>query len=46
MSANIANESFLLSQFRDFYTEVINLKQLIENSGGMSQTETTPLEEN
>ena len=37
MSANIANESFLLSQFRDFYTEVIHLKQLIENSGGMSQ---------
>ena len=46
MSANIANESFLLSQFRDFYTEVINLKQLIENSGGMSQPEASLPEEN
>ena len=45
MSANIANESFLLSQFRDFYTEVIHLKQLIENSGGMSQPETIAPEE-
>ena len=46
MSANIANESFLLSQFRDFYTEVIHLKQLIENSGGMSQPEVVSPEEN
>jgi len=40
MSVIIANESFLLTQFREFYTEVINLKQLIENSGGMSQPQT------
>ena len=46
MSVSIANESFLLSQFREFYTEVINLKQLIENSGGMSQPEAAPPEEN
>ncbi len=46
MSANIANESFLLAQFRDFYTEVINLKQLIENSGGMSQVDAPPPVEN
>lgn len=46
MSANIANESFLLAQFRDFYTEVINLKQLIANSGGMSQPEAIAPEEN
>ena len=46
MSANIANESFLLSQFRDFYTEVIHLKQLIEDSGGMSQVEAPLPEEN
>lgn len=39
MSANISNESFLLAQFRDFYTEVIQLKQLIANSGGMCQPE-------
>jgi len=36
MTANQSNESFLLGQFRDFYTEVIRLKQLIKNSGGMS----------
>lgn len=36
MTANKSNESFLLGQFRDFYTEVIRLKQLIKNSGGMS----------
>ena len=30
------NESFLLAQFRDFYTEVIRLKQMIATSGGMS----------
>jgi len=45
MSVSIANESFLLTQFREFYTEVINLKQLIENSGGMSRVETSPPEE-
>lgn len=39
MSANISNESFLLAQFRNFYTEVIQLKQLIANSGGMCQPE-------
>ena len=36
MTAIHANESFLLAQFRDFYTEVIRLKQLIKTSGGMS----------
>lgn len=36
MTANQSNESFLLGQFRDFYTEVIRLKQLIKDSGGMS----------
>lgn len=46
MSVSIANESFLLTQFREFYTEVINLKQLIQNSGGMSHVEALPPEEN
>ncbi len=46
MSVSIANESFLLTQFREFYTEVINLKQLIENSGGMSRVEAIAPEEN
>jgi len=46
MSVSIANESFLLTQFREFYTEVINLKELIANSGGMSHVETAPPEEN
>ena len=32
----LQNESFLLAQFRDFYTEVIRLKQMIATSGGMS----------
>ncbi len=36
MTVSQSNESFLLGQFRDFYTEVIRLKQLIKNSGGMS----------
>jgi type VI secretion system protein ImpK len=36
MTVDQSNESFLLGQFRDFYTEVIRLKQLIKNSGGMS----------
>ena len=36
MSVNQSNESFLLGQFRDFYTEVIRLKQMIKHSGGMS----------
>lgn len=36
MTATHADESFLLAQFRDFYTEVIRLKQLIKTSGGMS----------
>lgn len=40
MSAIQQNESFLLGQFRDFYTEVIRLKQLIETSGGMREPET------
>ena len=33
MTAVQTNESLLLSQFRDFYTEVIRLKQLIKNTG-------------
>ena len=35
MTSSLANESFLLSQFNDFYTEVIRLKRLIKESGGM-----------
>lgn len=42
MNASLTNESFLLAQFRDFYTEVIRLKRLIENNGGMSVAEITP----
>ena len=38
------NESFLLAQFRDFYTEVIRLKQMIAERGGMSVVEFTPAE--
>jgi len=38
------NESFLLAQFRDFYTEVIRLKQVIQTSGGMSKPEPAPAE--
>jgi len=36
MPVSQSNESFLLGQFRDFYTEVIRLKELIKNQGGMS----------
>jgi type VI secretion system protein ImpK len=36
MTVSQSNESFLLGQFRDFYTEVIRLKQLIKNQGGMT----------
>jgi type VI secretion system protein ImpK len=36
MSVSQSNESFLLGQFREFYTEVIRLKELIRNSGGMT----------
>jgi len=36
MTASQPNESFLLGQFRDFYTEVIQLKELIKNSAGTS----------
>ncbi|HEU5459777.1 MAG TPA: DotU family type IV/VI secretion system protein, partial [Pyrinomonadaceae bacterium] len=32
MNASQSNESFLLSQFREFYTEIIRLKQLIKDS--------------
>jgi type VI secretion system protein ImpK len=42
MTAIHADESFLLAQFRDFYTEVIRLKQLIQTSGGMSQVNVLP----
>src|ERR1051325_10919590 len=44
MTAIHANESFLLAQFRDFYTEVIRLKQLIKTSGGMSPVDVLPEE--
>lgn len=43
MTVSQSNESFLLGQFRDFYTEVIRLKELIKNQGGMSP-ETVALE--
>lgn len=33
MSPIQSNDSYMLSQFRDFYTEVIRLKQLIKDSG-------------
>lgn len=39
MTQNQLNESFLLGQFRDFYNEVIRLKQLIKIRGGMSPIE-------
>jgi type VI secretion system protein ImpK len=44
MTVTQQNESFLLAQFRDFYTEVIRLKQLIKTSGGMSVTVDRPAE--
>ena len=43
MTVSQSNESFLLGQFRDFYTEVIRLKQFIKHQGGMSP-ETVALE--
>ena len=36
MKTTQTNESFLADQFRDFYTEVIRLKQLIKDQGGMA----------
>ncbi len=36
MTAGQQNEAFLLGQFREFYTEIIRLKELIENSGVMN----------
>lgn len=42
MTATHADESFLLAQFRDFYTEVIRLKQLIKAGGGMSPVDVVP----
>ena len=44
MTATHVDESFLLAQFRDFYTEVIRLKQLIKTSGGMSSVNVLPPE--
>jgi type VI secretion system protein ImpK len=44
MTAMQQNESFLLAQFRDFYTEVIRLKQMIAERGGMSEAETVTAE--
>ena len=43
MTVSQSNESFLLGQFRDFYTEVIRLKEFIRHQGGMSP-ETVELE--
>ena len=34
------NESFLLAQFREFYTEVIRLKRLVRSKGWVSPAET------
>ena len=42
MTAVQTNESLLLSQFRDFYTEVIRLKKLIKNTGWVSPDEVSP----
>lgn len=44
MNASLANESFLLTQFRDFYAEVIHLKRLIKDKGGMAAKEIIPIE--
>lgn len=44
MTVPQSNESFLLAQFRDFYTEVIRLKQLIKEGGGMTPEEAAPAE--
>ncbi len=44
MTATQQNESFLLGQFRDFYTEVIRLKELIEANGGMTRKDAAPAE--
>ena len=44
MTVPQSNESFLLAQFRDFYTEVIRLKRLIKESGGMMPEEIMPAE--
>lgn len=44
MNASLANESFLLTQFRDFYAEVIHLKRLIKDKGGMAAKEIVPIE--
>src|SRR5918992_1230309 len=44
MTVPQSNESFLLAQFRDFYTEVIRLKQMIKESGGMTTAEAAPAE--
>ena len=44
MTTTQSNESFLLAQFRDFYTEVIRLKQVIEAGGGMNPEPAAPVE--
>jgi len=44
MTPTQQNESFLLGQFREFYTEVIRLKQYIEANGGMVRKEPEPAE--
>ena len=43
MNASQSNESFLLSQFREFYTEIIRLKQLIKDRE-IPGTEVAPTE--
>ena len=44
MTTTQSNESFLLAQFRDFYTEVIRLKQMINAGGGMNTAPAAPVE--
>lgn len=44
MMLSQTNESFLLGQFRDFYTEVIRLKQWIKDNGGMAPEALVPAE--
>jgi len=46
MTAVQTNESLLLSQFRDFYTEVIRLKKLIKNTGWVSPDEVAAIPTN
>jgi len=42
MNLALYNESFLISQFREFYTEVIRLKRLVKSKGWVSPGENEP----